>query len=257
MSSAASIQRAIAHAKANPTVRAPRATTANAYNMGSAEGQKAYKKMNKEEKAAFDYNAQQANLSKAEREMQKILKQQPKRQTSMGSRETIKLKQEAYGTGPLAEYEAMRKQAALAKEQGGQRLQQGLSDELQNLSMNEAGQTANAYSQLAQSGGLSSGARERVAGSMGQQALAARQGQRLQTQRAGETLESQYLQGQQDILGQEAAQRRALQNAYLDMQRGDTEAANQFAQNQYAKKADVAAGLAKAKMDAATNAYRK
>lgn len=235
----------------------PANVSANAYNMGSSAGQQGYQNLSKQDRAAFDYNQQQQNLSNSERQMKAILKNQPKRMSAMGTAEMGKFKSEAYGTGPLAEYEAMRQQASLAKQQGGQRLQRGLSDELQNLSLGQAGETANAYANLAQSGGLSSGARERVAGSMGQQSLAARQAQRLQTQRAGEDLESQYLQGQQDILGKEAGQRRSMQNTYLDLQRGDVEGQNQFNQSAYGKKADVEAAMAKARLDAQMNAYRK
>jgi hypothetical protein len=214
-------------------------------------------KVNKEKNRVADINNQYTQIAQSEREMKNLLKQQPARMSAMNTAEANALKGEAYGTGPLAEYEAMRKQASLAKDQGSQRLQRGLSDELQNLSMNQAGETANAYADLAQSGGLSSGARERVAGSMGQQSMAARQGQRLQTQRAGEDLESQFQQGQQEIMGQESGTRRGLQNTYLGLQQGDIQGQNQYNQDQYGRKLDVMSGLAKAKQDVGLNAYRK
>jgi hypothetical protein len=189
--------------------------------------------------------------------MQNILNKAPKYASAMQSPEFSQFKSEAYGTGPLAEYDAMRKQAKLAAEQGRTRLGQQLTDEMGNLSLNQAGQTANAYSQLAQGGGLSSGARERIAGSMGQQSMAARQAARLQSQRQGQDLESQLAQGEQDLLAKESAARRGMQNTYMDMLAKDVAAKSAFDQSMYGKRADVEAGLAKARMDATMNAYKK
>jgi len=226
-------------------------------DMTTTAGQQTYKRMSKDQRAAFDAAQQQKTLNSSEAQMLKILKQQPGYKSAMTSPEFAQYKTEAYGTGPLAEYEAMRKQAALAKEQGSQKLQQQLGDELQNLSVGQAGQTANAYSQLAQSGGLSGGSRERVAGSMGQQALASRQAQRLQNQRQGQDLESQFNMGQQDLLAKESGARRSMQNTYMDMLAKDTAGQSAFEQANYGKKADVLAGMAKARSDAQMNAYRK
>jgi hypothetical protein len=227
------------------------------YDMNTEEGQQAYRRLSKDQRAAYDRVQQQADIGRAEREMNKILNQRPELKSIMGSDEAKFMQQEAYGGGPLAEFQAMREKARLGAEQGRQRLAQGLSDELQNLSTSQAGQAANAYSQLAQSGGLSSGARERIAGGLGQQALAARQASRLQNQRQGMELESNLQQGMQDLIGQEASTRRGLQNAYMAMKGQDLATQNQFAQDVFAKKADVQSNLAKARMDAAANAYRK
>lgn len=226
-------------------------------DMTTVAGQQAYKRMSKEQRAAFDAQQQQKNLTKAEQDMLGILNQAPKYRSAMQSPEFSQFKAEAYGTGPLAEYESMRKQAGLAREQGQRRLEQGTSDELQNLSLSQAGQAANAYSQMAQSGGLSGGSRERMAASLGNQALQSRQAARLQGQRQGMDLESQYQQGLMDLMGKEAGARRGMQNTYMDMLAKDVAGQSAYEQSMFGKKADVQAGLAKARMDAQMNAYRK
>lgn len=231
--------------------------TSGKLNLTTSAGQSAYRQLNKDQRKAYDYQVQQQNIRQAEREMNKILSQRPQLKSAMGTSEMAAFQKEAYGKDPLAEFQSMRDQARLAQEQQRRGMEQGLSDELQNQSIGEAGAQANAYSQLAQGGGLSSGARERIASGLGQQSLAQRQAARLQTQRGLQGLESQYQQGLMDLTGKEAAQRRQMQNAYMDLQRGDIESQNRFAQEMYGKKADVMAGLAKARMDAAGQLMRK
>jgi hypothetical protein len=70
-------------------------------------------------------------------------------------------------------------------------------------------------------------------------------------------LQSQFEQGQQDLMAKEAGARRGMQNTYMDMLAKDVAGRSAYDQATYGKKADVQAGLAKARMDAASNAYRK
>lgn len=199
---------------------------------------------------AYDQLAQD-QINQAQKSQLDILKKQPGYQSALDTAESQKFKNEAYGSAPLAEYESMRGQAGLANTQQQQKLQQGLSDEMQNQSLAEGGAQANAYSQLAQGGGLSGGARERIAGGLGQQSLQARQAARLQTQRAGTDLESGYQQQLMGLTGKEAADRRGMQNAYLGMQATDVGAKSSFGQSQYDKEAAIRSGAAKAKQDLA------
>lgn len=233
------------------------APKAGAYNLGTEAGQLQYAQLNDEQRRAYDYLQQQKDLQQAQTSMESILNQRPGRKSALDTAESQRFKSEAYGTGPLAEYQAMREQSRLANQSQQQKMQQGLSDELQNQTLGQAGAQANAYSQLAQSGGLSSGSRERLAGSLGAQSLQARQAARLQNMRGTQDLESQYQQGLMGLTSKEAEARRGMQNAYLGMQSQDVGGANQFAQDVYGKRADVLAGLAKAKMDLTSNAYRR
>ena len=223
----------------------------------NSAGNKAKRAATKATGIANDVTHQNDQLAASEKSMQDLLAQQPTRISNMGSAETMALKNDAYGSGPLAEYQAMREQSRLANEQGGVQRAQGLSDELQNQSTAQGGAQANAYAQLAQGGGLSGGARERIASGLGQQNMLAAQTARLGAQRAGEAANNAYAQGQLDITGREAESRRGMQNAYLGMQGADTAAANQFAQDQYGRKLDVGTGLAKARQDVISNAYNQ
>ena len=204
-----------------------------------------------------DQDFQNQQLSASERQMNKLLKQQPGRLSNMGSAETLALKGDAYGTGPLAEYTAMRGQQKSAYEQGARRRGQELSDTLQNQSAVQGGAQANAYSQLAQGGGITGGARERIASGLGQQSMMDAQQARLQTQRAGEDATSAFDQGQLDLTAKEAGDRRGMQNAYLAMQGADVAGQNQFAQDAYGRKLDVGTGIAKARQDVVMNAYNQ
>jgi hypothetical protein len=227
------------------------------YDLTTEAGNLAYAQLNDEQRRAVDRQQELEQISQSEKQMMKILKQQPAYKSSFGSKEVKGFQKEAYGTGPLAEYQAMREQARQAAKGQQESLQRGLSDELQNQSIAQGGAQANAYSQLAQGGGLSSGARERIASNLGNQSLAARQGARLQQMRGAQDVEQGLAEQQMGLTAKEAADRRAMQNAYMQMQSGETAARNQFEQEKYGKKADVLSGLARARVDATTNAYRR
>lgn len=184
--------------------------------------------------------------------LRKLLADQPERMSALLSKEAEGLKAEAYGTGPLAEFTAMREQARLANEQGSQRIDQQLQDELQGQAVSGAGARMNAYSQLAQEGGLSSGARERIAsGGSNEQMMQAQQA-RMAQQRAQQNQAAEYAKGALGLTAQEAAARRGMQDKYLSMQSQDIQNENQFKQDKYGKRAELEAGLLKSQRESET-----
>jgi hypothetical protein len=230
---------------------------ASQFNMSTVQGQKNFNMLSKEQKKALQEKNRIAEQTSSEAGLRNLLKQRPDRKSALGTSESQAFKSEAYGTGPLAEYESQRAQARQAFDQGKQSQANKFSDEQQNSSISQAGQQANAYSQLAQGGGLSGGARERIASSLGSGNLMNQQAARLSNQRAMQDQENTLASGLLDLTGKEAEQRRSMQNAYMTMQQSDITGENQAAQDRYNKQADVEAGILKARSDAAIAAANK
>jgi len=186
---------------------------------------------------------------KEEQALRKLMKAQPAYESLLKSSAAQDLQKSAYGTDPLAEFQAQRAQAQAAAEQGKLKIGQQLHDELQDQSIAQAGQTANAYSQLAMGGGLSSGARERVASGGLESNLYAAQAARLDNQRALQEQQSTLDQGLLGITAKEGETRRGLQNSYLDLQKQDTAGINSYKQDQWAKRADLESGILKSRSE--------
>jgi hypothetical protein len=109
---------------------------------------------------------------------------------------------------------------------------QNLSDALQASTRAQGGQTANAYSQLAMNGGLSSGARERIAAGGVANGLLARQG-----------LRSQNARNLTDLSIAEEGQRFQTRGGILQGQIQDATNANNYAQDNWKTRANTLAGL--------------
>ena len=112
---------------------------------------------------------------------------------------------------------------------------QNLSDALQASTRGQAGQQANAYSQLAMGGGLSSGARERIASGGAVGGLLARQG-----------LRGQSSKNLTDLGIAEEGQRFGTRQGVIQGQMQDVGNQNSFAQANWKTRADTIAGLGQA-----------
>jgi hypothetical protein len=99
-----------------------------------------------------------------ENAMRDLARSAPKYQSSIAFDEFNKLKDYAYNTEDSPYAKMLREQAMARTSQG-----------VDKASLDAQAQLGNVYSQLAMGGGLSSGARERLAGDVGAQALMARQ----------------------------------------------------------------------------------
>lgn len=207
-------------------------------------------KANKRQRQLNAYDKLQNMVGESERQQLDILKQMPARQSVMGTEEAKALQQEAYGAGPMKEYEAQRGQARELAGQQERQLGEQLTGELENQAVGAGGAQANAYSQLAQSGGLSSGARERIASGLGEQSLAQRQAARLQSGRGLADLRSQAAQQQLGITAAEGATQRGLRGDYLKALGGDIESQNAYEMMKFGKKSDILSGSSKARQDA-------
>jgi hypothetical protein len=204
------------------------------------------RKLSKDEQRALDDKNARAKMNSDRTKILGMLDKQPALKSALATKEAKQLQSEAYGTGPLAEYESMRAQARGAADQARTRLGQGLSDEIQSQSIAGAGAQANAYSQLAQEGGLSSGARERIAsGGTANQMMQAQQA-RLQNSRQMQENDFKLQDSMLGLSGNEAKDRRGMQNTYLQLQQGDIGSQNQFNQNKFDKKLGVQTDFMKA-----------
>jgi len=143
-----------------------------------------------------------------------ILAQNPEYQSILSSPEQDQMKKYAFGTDQSAQFKK-------AQELLGLNTQQGLEDQAQA----GAGQAANAYSQLAMGGGLSSGARERVGQGVADANLLASQGVRRQGQ-----------QGLLDLSKTEEQQRAQRQGEIANAQQADVRGKNEAAQSAFQNK---------------------
>jgi len=166
--------------------------------------------------------------------VQRLLKQAPAYGSSLGGDFQL-LRKQAMGKGPLPQFEAQR----------GVLEQQGIRNQ-ERQDADTAGRVENAYSQLAMGGGLSSGARERVAQGGMQDTLFAKQNLRAADQAA------------LGALGVQEA------GAKLDLQKGVAQAGveeqnrrQDFMMDRYKFKAETTAGLAKADAERAVAAANK
>jgi len=207
-------------------------------------------KANKRQRQINAYDQLQGMIGETEAKQLGILGEMPGRQSIIGSEEAKALQQEAYGGGPMKEYEAQRSQAKELAGQQERQMGEQLASNLETQSIGAGGAQANAYSQLAQQGGLSSGARERIASGLGGQSMAERQAARLQAGRGLADLRSQAAQQQLGITAAEGATQRGLRGDYLRMKGGDIEGINAYEMQKYGKKADIVSGTAKARQDA-------
>lgn len=222
------------------------------YGPSLAYGPTAYNPALEKQKAQHAYEAAQQS---DENKLRGLLRQAPKYKSAIDNKEFNQLRSDAFGKGPMAAFDPQRQQAQLLADQQKQELGNQLTDNMNAGAVSAAGAQANAYSQLAQEGGLSSGARERIAAGGAQNAFAARQQARLDNQRL---LQQNASNLQSNLLGvgaQEAQARLGLQGKVADAVTADKAAANQFAQDQYGKRADLEAGILKSKSDARTQAF--
>lgn len=154
-----------------------------------------------------------------------LLDQRPGYQSALDTDVYKQMRERALGTGDFGATPLLRQRAQME----GQR-------NLESLSQQQAGGQANAYSQLAMSGGLSSGARERIASGGMNTALLGRQAARQGT-----------AQNLANIDIDQEGQRGQLLGQYAQATAADTSAKNQSAQDAYTLKAQTQAGLLKSR----------
>jgi len=186
-------------------------------------------------RVAAEEQAKKDAIAAAEAPVRKLLAEAPKYQSTLNTPEFERLRAEAFGTGPLAAYEAARQQARLQSQRA-----------IEDQSREGASAVQNAYSQLAMGGGLSSGARERIASGGGRQSIFARQG-----------LRGTEMTSLADLGTKEAAERMAGQKSITDALTAEKQRQNDFAQKSYELRAQVEGGLAKSQAErqiAETNA---
>lgn len=163
-----------------------------------------------------------------------LLAQNPEYISELSSPEAQQMKKYAFGTDQSEQFKKAQELLALQQQQA-----------LEDQATAAGGQQANAYSQLAMGGGLSSGARERVAAGLGDQNLLASQGIRRQgqtglldlskteeaqrAQRQGEILSAQ----QKDIAGKNAANQAAYQNKLQGQMALEAAKSQEMAQSTY------------------------
>lgn len=186
-------------------------------------------------KAEQERARREAERSAREDPVRRLLAEAPQYQSTLETPEFERLRGEAFGEGPLSVYEAARKQARLQSQRA-----------IEDQSREGASAVQNAYSQLAMGGGLSSGARERIASGGGRQSILARQG-----------LRGTEMTSLADIGTKEAAEKLAGQKSITDALTAERQRKNDFAQKNYELRAQVEGGLAKSaaeKQIAETNA---
>ena len=158
---------------------------------------------------------------KARAELNAVLAERPEYASMLTSPEFAQQKQFAFGDESTKGFLMQR-----AREE------QNLQDALQAQTQAQGGQVANAYSQLAMGGGLSSGARERIAAGGAQSGLLSRQG-----------LRSQAAKNLMDLGISEEGQRFASRGGVLQSQMQDIANKNTAAQDAWKTKAQTLAGL--------------
>ena len=170
----------------------------------------------------------QAGIDRTESKLEGLLQQKPGYNFSYGSNEFNDLRKQVASGGPLEHFQQARQ---LLKQKAGQNLDRQTSD--------RAGQQATAFSQLAMGGGLSSGARERVAQGGLQGNLMARQKLRGETQ-------NQFA----EIGGMEAKEKLGLQQKIADIAAKEDQRRQQMAQDRWKVEMETRASLEKSRQQA-------
>lgn len=158
--------------KKEAAAKAQSSATQNPYSRGGFRGanqNRAAARSNKELEAVQKQIADADKVNEERRVIEAIISERPDRKATTDNAEFQKMREMAFGGGPNPYYEAQRARAGI---------DQGFA--IDDLSASSLGQMQNAYSQLAQSGGLSGGARERVAADSMVGAMKGRQGLRAQ-----------------------------------------------------------------------------
>jgi len=156
-----------------------------------------------------------------------LLRGLPQYKSSLATPEFEQLKSQAFGTGPLDLYERQR-------EAQGMQLQRGIEGQ----TAAQQGQLANAYSQLAMGGGLSSGARERIGLGGVQQGLLDRQ-----------RLRAQNMSDLSNLGISEAGTRMDMQRSITDQLTGERSRQQQFEMDRARQIAEAQAGLLKGRRE--------
>lgn len=151
----------------------------------------------------------------------------PEYQSALDFEEFGKFKDFAYGTEDSPYARMLKERSELATSEG-----------LDTAAAEGAGQLSNVYSQLAMSGGLQSGGRERLAGQSAYQTMLEKQKGR----RAG----------RQEIMGidtQQADQRMGAQEKYLEAMAQDKATKGQYEMDRWKQKTDLEAGILKSQAE--------
>jgi hypothetical protein len=175
--------------------------------------------------AAAAKREQDAQWAARESAMRKIVRSAPQYQSSINFREFRKLKDYAYNTEDSPYAKMLREQAMARTSQG-----------VDKASLDAQAQLGNVYSQLAMGGGLSSGARERLAGDVGSQALMARQNVR----QAGD-------EAQREIGLNEAKAKLGAQEKVLSAIEADRRAKAQYDFDRWKQQAETEAAILKSR----------
>lgn len=193
----------------------------NFFNKGNTAALQRF--MTKQQKEAEN----QRKWTSREDELRKVVSSGPEFQSALDFDEFGKFKDFAYGTEDSP-------YAALARQRIGDQTLQGLDQ------VNQSSQQglSSIYDQLAMGGGLSGGARERLAGSAGEQALMARQGVR-----------QSGVEGERDLDMNQADQRMGAQEKYMDAVRSDNQSKSQFELDRWKQRADTDAAILKSQTE--------
>lgn len=215
----------------------------------------AKKKQEQVQTQALGAQAQQQSLDD---KLNSLIENRPGYSSITGTDEYKNLSGLANSQGDLPQYALLKQQAEAAAAAGNTKLAQQLNDELQNQAISGAGAQTNAYSALAEGGGLSSGARERIASTGADNQLFAAQKARLENNRGVNDINTNLQTGLLDLGAKSAAEKMGLQSSLLGTRAADLGGQNALTQSQYNQGIDIAAARAKAQkeQDAADEAAK-
>jgi hypothetical protein len=224
---------------------------------------KKYKKDSKEARRALEFSNARASERNAQTakddSLQKLIDTRPQYSSIADTNEYKTLLGQANTVGDLPQYALLKQQAQQAAAEGNTKLANQLNDELQNQAIAGSGAQSNAYSQLAMGGGLSGGARERIAAGGAEAQMAQAQQARLGKNRGEADIQNKLSQGLLDLGAQSEGAKTGLQTTLLGARQSDLGGQNQLAQSQHNQSMEIAAARAKglAEENATYEAQRK
>jgi len=194
---------------------------------------------------SLNKGAEMTEAQQADAQLKAIIKKQPGYQSLTGTNEYQNLSNLANSSGDLPQYALLKQQAEAAAAAGNTKLAEQLNDELQTQAISGAGAQSNAYSDLSMGGGLSSGARERIAAGGAENQLFAAQKSRLQNNCAVNDIGTNLQSGLLDLGAKSASEKLGLQGSLLTTRGNDLASQNEFNQARHNKAIEVAAAKAK------------
>ena len=203
----------------------------------------------KKQSASMEKKIRGSIKSERDSKIRGLLDTLPGYESALGFDEFENLRGQAFGEGPLADFEAQR--GLLNEQQTNEqaRLGQALTGELQDIDVGRAGAAQSAYDALSMGGGLSSGARERIAQGGAEQSLMQRQQARGQEASKLFDLGAQTREGLLNTTANEASTRRGMQGNIIDALKAENERKQAFEQKRADRRLSTEAGLLKAEQE--------